>query len=77
MRRPFVSSVASRRTLETKLGVRMDTFMADALAEKLDDIERIDRLTSIAESRRQERLHHSGPLRREIHLESLRMRRLS
>ena len=52
MRRPFVSSVASRRTLETKLGVRMDTCMADALAEKLDDIERIDRLTSIAESRR-------------------------
>ena len=35
-------------------GVSMDTFMADALAEKLDDIERIDRLTSIAESRRQE-----------------------
>jgi hypothetical protein len=34
-------------------GVSMDTFMADALAE-LDDIERIDRLTSIAESRRQE-----------------------
>ncbi|MFZ1886220.1 MAG: hypothetical protein WAU53_22090 [Rhodoplanes sp.] len=51
--------------------------MADALAEKLDDIERIDRLTSIAESRRQERLHHSGSRRREIHLESLRMRRFS
>ena len=33
-------------------GVSIDTFMADALAEKLDDIERIDRLTSIAESRR-------------------------
>ena len=50
---------------------------ADALAEKLDDIERIDRLTSIAESHRRERLHHSGPRRREIHLESLRMRRFS
>jgi hypothetical protein len=33
-------------------GVSIDTFMADALADKLDDIERIDRLTSIAESRR-------------------------
>jgi hypothetical protein len=33
-------------------GVSIDTFMADALAERLDFIERIDRLTSIAESRR-------------------------
>jgi hypothetical protein len=33
-------------------GVRMDTFMADAVAEKLDDIERIDRLAAIAEGRR-------------------------
>ena len=33
-------------------GVSMDDLMADALAEKLDDIERIDRLTTIAESRR-------------------------
>ncbi len=33
-------------------GRSMDRFMADALAEKLDDIERIDRLISIAESRR-------------------------
>ena len=31
--------------------------MADALAEKLDDIERIDRLISIAESRRNASLH--------------------
>jgi predicted Zn-dependent protease with MMP-like domain len=30
----------------------MDSFMADALAEKLDDVERIDRLTTMAESRR-------------------------
>ena len=38
--------------LLTGAGVSMDTFMADALAEKLDNIERIDRLTTIAESRR-------------------------
>jgi hypothetical protein len=38
--------------LLTKAGVSMDDFMADALAGKLDDIERIDRLTGIAESRR-------------------------
>ena len=31
--------------------------MAHALAEKLDDIERIDRLTTIAESRRNASLH--------------------
>jgi hypothetical protein len=35
----------------------MDGLMAEALAEKLDDIERIDRLTSIAESRRNASLH--------------------
>jgi hypothetical protein len=33
-------------------GKSMDDFMAAALADKLDDIERIDRLISIAESRR-------------------------
>jgi hypothetical protein len=38
--------------LLTNAGVSMDRLMADVLAEKLDDIERIDRLTSIAESRR-------------------------
>ena len=31
--------------------------MADALAEKLDNIERIDRLATIAESRRNASLH--------------------
>ena len=31
--------------LLTDAGVSMDALMADALAEKLDDIERIDRLT--------------------------------
>jgi hypothetical protein len=30
----------------------MDAFIVNALAEKLDDIERIDRLATIAESRR-------------------------
>ena len=38
-------------------GVSMDGLMADALAEKLDDIERLDRLTTIAESRRNASLH--------------------
>jgi hypothetical protein len=38
-------------------GVSMDGLMADALAEKLDDIERIDRLATIAESRRNASLH--------------------
>jgi hypothetical protein len=36
----------------TGAGMSMDGLMADALAEKLDDIERIDRLATIAESRR-------------------------
>ncbi len=38
-------------------GVSMHAFMADALAEKVDFIERIDRLTTIAESRRNASLH--------------------
>jgi hypothetical protein len=38
--------------LLTDAGKSMDAFMADALAEKLDDIERIDRLITIAENRR-------------------------
>jgi hypothetical protein len=41
----------------TDAGVSMDGFMADALAEKLDDIERIDRLATIVESRRNASLH--------------------
>jgi len=43
--------------LLTDAGVSMDGLMADALAKKLDDIERIDRLISIAESRRNASLH--------------------
>jgi len=38
-------------------GVSMDGLMADALADKLDAIERIDRLATIAESRRNASLH--------------------
>jgi hypothetical protein len=38
-------------------GVSMDDFMADALVDKLDYIERIDRLTAIAENRRNDSLH--------------------
>ena len=33
-------------------GLSIDALMAEALAGKLDDIERIDRLTTIAETRR-------------------------
>jgi hypothetical protein len=36
----------------TAAGTSMDSFMAEALTEKLDYIERIDRLTGIAEDRR-------------------------
>jgi hypothetical protein len=38
--------------LLTAAGTSMDSFMAEALTEKLDYIERIDRLTGIAEDRR-------------------------
>jgi hypothetical protein len=43
--------------LLTEAGASMDTLVADALADKLDDIERIDRLATIAESRRNASLH--------------------
>jgi ribosomal protein L12E/L44/L45/RPP1/RPP2 len=54
--------------LLTDAGVSMDGLMADALAEKLGDIERIDRLISIAESRRnaslpRDRAASGGPRR--------------
>jgi hypothetical protein len=41
----------------TDVGMSMDVFMADALSQKLNDIERIDRLTTIAESRRNASLY--------------------
>ena len=43
--------------LLTDAGVSMDSLTAKALAGHLDDIERIDRLTTIAESRRNVSLH--------------------
>jgi hypothetical protein len=45
-------AVAKIQELLTDAGVSMDAFMAKALAEKIDAIERIDRLTAVAESRR-------------------------
>jgi hypothetical protein len=38
-------------------GVSIEALIVDALAKKLDDIERIDRLTTVAESRRNAMLH--------------------
>jgi hypothetical protein len=46
------SAIALVQELLSGAGMRIDTFMANAVAEKLDDIERIDRLAAIAESRR-------------------------
>jgi hypothetical protein len=43
--------------LLTDAGVSMDAFMAEALAENLNKTERIDHLTTIAESRRNASLH--------------------
>jgi hypothetical protein len=43
--------------LLTAADTSMDVFMADALAAKLDDIERIDRLSTIAEDRRNAHLN--------------------
>jgi hypothetical protein len=43
--------------LLARAGLSIDALMAEALAEKLNDIERIDRLTTIAETRRNTMLH--------------------
>jgi hypothetical protein len=43
--------------LLTGAGESLDNFMAEALAKKLDDIERIDHLITIAETRRNASLH--------------------
>jgi hypothetical protein len=45
-------AVAKIQELLTDAGMSMDAFMAKALAEKIDVIERIDHLTAVAESRR-------------------------
>src|SRR5262245_22423794 len=49
-------AVALVHELLAGAGGRIDALVADALAEKLDYIERVDRLTTIAESRRNESL---------------------
>ena len=49
--------------LFTRAGVSIDGLTADALANHLDAIERIDRLTTIAESRRNASLHEIEPRR--------------
>ena len=51
----------------------MDGLTADALAERLDVIERIDRLTTVAESRRNVSLHEIDR-RRAVLGETLRRR---
>jgi hypothetical protein len=61
--------------LLTSAGVSMDELLADKLADRLDYIERIDRLTAIAESRRNASLHEidrrravlGEKLRRSVH----------
>ena len=45
-------AVALVEELLASANLSVGSFMTDALAEKLDDIERIDRLTTIAENRR-------------------------
>jgi hypothetical protein len=57
--------------LFTRAGVSIDGLAADALAKHLDAIERIDRLTTIAESRRNASLHETER-RRAILGETLR-----
>ena len=59
--------------LLTDAGVSMDTFMANALAQKIDLMERIDRLTTIAESRRNASLREIDR-RRAVLGETLRRR---
>jgi hypothetical protein len=51
-RRREPDAVTLVHELSTSAGVSMDTFMTKALGDRIDDIERIDRLTAIAETRR-------------------------
>jgi alkylhydroperoxidase family enzyme len=51
------SAVTLVHELLAAAGVSMDRFMANALVQKLNDIERIDRLVTTAESRRDASLH--------------------
>ena len=59
--------------LLTDAGVNMDTFMTNALAQKIDIIERIDRLAAVAESRRNAALREIDR-RRAVLGETLRRR---
>ena len=59
--------------LLTDAGVSMDTFMTNALAQKIDIIERIDRLAAVAESRRNAALREIDR-RRAVLGETLRRR---
>ena len=59
--------------LFTDAGVSMDTFMANALAQKIDIIERIDRLAAVAERRRNAALREIDR-RRAVLGETLRRR---
>ena len=49
-------TIWSARFSETA-GRRIDQFLAEALDEKLEYVERVDRLANIAESRRNDSLH--------------------
>ena len=44
----------------TGIGLSFEDFMAEVISEKLDEIERIDRLISLAESRRDASLREIG-----------------
>ena len=59
--------------LLTDAGVSMDTFMTKALRRRIDEIERIDRLTTIAETRRNAALREMDR-RRAVLGETLRRR---
>jgi len=59
--------------LFTDTGVSMDTFMTKALRKRIDEIERIDRLTTIAETRRNAALREMDR-RRAVLGETLRRR---
>ena len=50
-------AIAQGHEILTEAGVSMEALMVDEFAKKLDDIERIDRLVTIAESRRNAILH--------------------
>jgi hypothetical protein len=51
-RRGKPDAVTLVHQLRTRAGVSQDSFMTQALRDRMDEIERIDRLTAIAEARR-------------------------